>query len=157
MSVISVFGFVSTVGAEGATQISGVGAFAVEGECIDNVKGPDGQAPDFAQKLTGDLEGCLYVFVESYECTPSGVGIERGAEIFVGSDNDGNEGTFRTSYLFTAKFDDCPNYGGQIFGRCQHPIMAGSGTGDFAGVTGRLDFKDDVEAGVAVYKGHLKF
>ena len=34
---------------------------------------------------------------------------------------------------------------------------AGSGEGAFAGVTGRLDFKDDVENGCFPYRGHLKF
>ena len=45
----------------------------------------------------------------------------------------------------------------EIFGRCQHPIVAGSGTGVFEGVTGRLDFKDDIAAGNFPYRGHFKF
>jgi hypothetical protein len=47
--------------------------------------------------------------------------------------------------------------GAEIFGRCQHPIVNGSGEGVFSGVTGRLDMKDDIEAGNYPYRGHLKF
>jgi hypothetical protein len=42
-----------------------------------------------------------------------------------------------------------------LFG--QHPIVEGSGTGILEGVTGRLYFKDDVEAGTFPYRGHLQF
>jgi hypothetical protein len=104
--------------------------------------------------MTGDLQGCLYVFVETAECSPSGTYRETGNEIFVGQYN-GGAGTFRTTYKFEAKYQDCPNLVGEIVGRCQHPIIAGSGNGVFAGVTGRLDFKDDIEAGNFPYRGHL--
>ena len=158
LTVLSFFGFVQLVRAEGAAQISGVGRFADEGECTDDVVSSKGKPPDFAQVLTGDLEGCIYVFVDDYVCNPGGVGMERGEEIFVGRYRGGEMGTFRTNYLFTAKFGvDCANYAGQLFGRCQHPIIEGSGTGGFAEVRGRLDFKDDVDAGVANYRGHLQF
>ena len=56
---------VAPVGAEGATQVSGSGYFAAEGECTDPVTGPEGQGPDVALKLSEDLEGCLYLFVET--------------------------------------------------------------------------------------------
>jgi hypothetical protein len=101
--------------------------------------------------MTGDLEGCLYTFVESAKCSPSGVYLETGTETFVGQG-----GTFRTTYRFEAKYQDCANLAVEIHGRCQHPIIAGSGTGPFEGVTGRLDFKDDIEAGNFPYRGHLK-
>jgi hypothetical protein len=45
---------------------------------------------------------------------------------------------------------------GAIFERCQHPIVEGSGTGIYEGVSGRLDFRNDVEAGNYPYKGHLR-
>ena len=70
--------------------------------------------------------------------------METGIDIYVG---EGDEGMFSTTYRFTAKYEDCPNLVDEIFGRCQHPITAGSGTSNFEGVTGRLDFKDDIEAG----------
>jgi hypothetical protein len=156
-AVFSIFGFAQTAAAAGATQISGTGAAAGLGACVDPVTGPLGQSPDFSVDLNGDLAGCLYVFVESYSCTPSGVYIERGTEIYVGSGSPGDNGQFTTTYLFTAKFSDCDNLAGQFFGRCQHPIVAGSGTGDYEGVTGRLDFKDNVETGTATYRGHLQY
>jgi hypothetical protein len=137
--------------AEGATQIAGIGFFADPSECADS----EGNGATFAQKLTGDLEGCLYVFVETAVCSPSGTYRETGNEIFVGQ-YTGGAGTFRTTYKFEAKYQDCPNLVGEIFGRCQHPIIAGSGEGIFAGVTGRIDFKDDIEAGNFPYRGHLR-
>src|SRR5262249_53526759 len=69
--------------AGGATQISGIGFFADPGECADS----EGNGSDFALRMTGDLEGCLYVFVETAECSPSGTYRETGNEIFVGQYN----------------------------------------------------------------------
>ena len=77
--------------------------------------------------------------------TPSGVWIETGQELVVASLNGGSVGTFTTNYRFEGKYE--ADFTVEIHGRCQHPITAGSGTGAFAGVTGRLDFKDDVENG----------
>lgn len=137
----------------GATQISGMGGYAETGECT----GGEGSA--FALKLTGDLNGCLYVFVDDYECSPSGTYREEGREYFVGTYN-GQSGTFWTSYKFEAKYEGCDNgapVGAEIFGRCQHPIVDGSGTGVFNGVSGQLNFKDDIEAGNFPYRGHLQF
>src|SRR5262249_3663241 len=137
--------------AEGATQISGIGFFADPGECADS----EGNGADFALSMTGDLEGCLYVFVDTATCSPSGTYRETGNEIFVGQ-YTGEAGAFRTTYQFEAKYQDCPNLGGEIVGRCQHPLIANSGDGVFEGVTGRLDFKDDVAAGNFPYRGHLR-
>lgn len=147
-----VFTVTSPAVAGGATKISGVGYFAAGQECVD----PEGAGSDFALRMEGDLEGCLYIFVENYECSPSGTYRERGTETFVGQYN-GMDGTFGTTYLFTAKYKDCPNLVEEIFGRCQHPIAAGSGTGFFDDVTGRLDIKDDIEAGNFPYRGHLRW
>jgi hypothetical protein len=139
----------------GATQISGLGVYAETAECDSGAEGAD-----FALLLTGDLEGCLYAFVDDYECSPSGTYREVGREYFVGTYN-GEFGTFWTDYRFTARFEGCSDdgsyLGAEIFGRCQHPIRAGSGDGVFAGVTGRLDFKDNVETGEFPFRGHLKF
>jgi hypothetical protein len=135
----------------GATQISGIGSFAEPGECND----PEGQGSDFALTMTGDLEGCHYVFVETARCSPGGAYTERGTETFVGLYN-GAPGTFKTTYLATAKYTDCANLVGEIAGRCQHPLIAGSGEGVFEGVTGRLDMKDDVETGNFPYRGHFR-
>lgn len=155
-SFLVFMGFVVPVNAGGATQISGVGYFAESGECVDDVAGPNGQAPAFALKMTGDLEGCHYVFVESSTCLPSGVYREMGTEIYVGAGGTGDKGTFRTTYRFEAKYEECTTLSFEIHGRCQHPIIGGSGTGNYEGVSGRLDFKDDIEAGNFPYRGHLR-
>lgn len=140
----------------GATQISGVGFFAEVADCDF-----DSQGADFALLLSGDLVGCLYVTVLISDCSPSGTYREEGTEYFVGTYNGEEEdGTFRTNYKFEAKFEGCEDggfLGAEIFGRCQHPIENGIGDGVFAGVKGRLDFKDDIESGTFPYRGHLKY
>ena len=139
----------------GATQISGVGYFAALETCDYLAAGAD-----FALQMTGDLEGCLFTYVEDYECSPSGTYRESGREYFVGT-YKGEYGTFWTTYKFEAKYEGCSEdgffLGAEIFGRCQHPIVKESGTGTFQGATGRIDFKDDVVTGALPYKGHLRY
>ena len=136
--------------AGGATQISGDARF-------DEAE-PPVCAPvvgyDYALVMRGDLEGCLYTDVETAESSPSGTYRETGTELFVASDGSG---TFETTYRFEAKYEDVTDPATEIFGRCQHPIVKGSGTGDFQGVTGRIDMKDDIEAGNFPYRGHLQY
>ena len=136
----------------GATQISGIGFYAGDSECNDS----QGEGSTYALTMTGDLEGCHYVFVETGVCSPGGAYRETGTETFVGA-YGGTTGTFRTTYLFTATYTDCATLTGEIVGRCQHPIVAGSGEGVFEGVTGRLDFKDDIEIGNFPYRGHFRW
>jgi hypothetical protein len=157
LAVVAFIGVVSTAPspafAEEATQISGVASLADGDDCDD----PEGAGATFALIMTGDLEGCLYTFVETDDSSPSGTYLETGTETFVGSVFGSEEpGTFETTYRFEAKYEDVDNLAGEIFGRCQHPIVEGSGTGIFEGVTGRLDFKDDVETGTFLYRGHLQ-
>ena len=139
----------------GATQISGLGFFDATDECNS-----PGQGATYAVTMTGQLDGCLYVFIEEVDCSPSGTYREVGRELFVGMYNGGS-GSFWTTYKFEANYQGCPhdgNYiGAEILGRCQHPIVAGSGEGVFEGVTGRIDMKDDIEAGNYPYRGHLRF
>ncbi len=137
-------------GAGGATQISGT--------TNDNVcdSPPDGFGTvDYVIPITGDLDGCVYGSVTSSREHPSGTYQEVADEVFVGSWN-GEEGTFEMTENFTAKYG-ADTLTGAYFGRCKHPIVTGSGTGVFEGVSGRLDFKDDVDAGTADYRGHLRF
>jgi hypothetical protein len=150
--ICAVFAAPSPTRAGRATQISGLGVFAAPGQCTD----PEGQGSDFALTMTGSFTGCHYVFVESARCSPGGAYFETGTETFVGTYN-GQANTFRTTYLFEATYQDCPNLVGEIAGRCQHPIVDGSGTGVFAGVLGRFDMEDDVEEGNFPYRGHLSF
>lgn len=135
----------------GATQISGVGFFAEPAECND----PEGQESSYDLIMTGDLEGCHYVFIETASCSAGGAYTETGTETFVGLYN-GAPGTFKTTYLFTATYTDCANLVGEIAGRCQHPIVAGSGEGVFEGVTGRFDMQDDIETASFPYRGHFR-
>ena len=137
--------------AGGATQISGT-AFFDEADSCDS----ESMGADYALIMHGDLEGCLYTFVEeeTAQRSPSGTYRETGTELFVASDGSG---TFETTYRFEAKYEDVENLTGEIFGRCQHPIVEGSGTGVFEGVSGQLFFKDEVETGTFFYRGHLRY
>jgi hypothetical protein len=144
--------------AAGATQFSGVAYYASPGQCTDpEGTDSDGNVYDYAVVMTGDLQGCHYTFIDSWVCSPGGGYNETGHEVFVGQYN-GQAGTFRTTYRFTAKLKGC-NASGEINGRCQHPIVDGSGTGVFDDMTGRLDMRDIVEPGVGgvafPYRGHL--
>ncbi|WP_336518247.1 hypothetical protein [Pollutibacter soli] len=139
----------------GAIQISGTGFLASESECSSVA-----QNATFAVRMTGDLTGCLFVFVDAFDCSPSGTYRETGTELFIGTYNGGS-GTFTTAYKFESKYEGCDPGGSylglEIFGRCQHPVVAGSGTGVFSGVSGRVDMKDDIEAGNYPYRGHLRY
>src|SRR4051794_4228255 len=64
----------------GAAQISGVAFYTEPGEC-----GAAGQGADYALKMTGDLEGCRYGFIDEFDCSPSGTYREAGREYFVGT------------------------------------------------------------------------
>jgi hypothetical protein len=153
LAVVAFIGVVVTAPspafAQRATQISGVGFFDTAGVCDDSA----GEGANFALIMTGDLDGCLYTFIESSDSSPSGTYRETGTELFVASEG---RGSFKTTYRFEAKYEDVDTLTGEIYGRCQHPIVEGSGTGIYEGVTGRLFFKDDVEAGNFPYRGHLR-
>ena len=76
--------------AGGATQISGV-AFFDEADTCDSAS----VGADFALLMTGDLDGCLYTFVQTAQSSPSGTYRETGTELFVASDSEGAD-TFTT-------------------------------------------------------------
>lgn len=105
--------------------------------------------------MSGSLNGCWYTHVETARTTPGGVYLESGTELFVGrlDGPGGPAGSFTTTYKFEAKLNAD---GAEVRGRCQHPIVSGSGTGDFAGATGRVDFKDIIGDPITyVYRGHI--
>ncbi len=146
-----VFGWATPANADGTMQVDGVGVPGAPGAApCDDAEYADA---DYVIGMTGDLEGCIYGYITDFRFHPSGTYQEYADEIFVGSYGS-LSGTFELKEFFTAKYDD---EGNQIWGRCKHPVVEGSGTGDFAGLTGRLDFKDDIEARNAPYKGHLDF
>jgi hypothetical protein len=104
--------------------------------------------------MTGSLDGCWYTHIETARETSGGVYLETGTELFVGRLDGGSTGTFTTTYRFEAKLDAD---GTEVRGRCQHPIVSGSGTGGFAGATGRVDFKDIIGDPITyVYRGHIR-
>ena len=141
--------------ARGATQISGVAFFDAADTCDSESVGAD-----YALLMHGALEGCLYTFVDDEnsqsppQSSPSGTYRETGTELFVGTYLR-KSGTFETTYRWEAKFEDVANLSGEIFGRCQHPIV--ESTGVFEGVRGELFFKDDVVTGEYFYRGHLRY
>ena len=142
-------GLMAPASAAGTMQLGGDAVF--DTTVCDSP--PEGFMSYPGLRLTGSLEGCLYTGVVDSQFTPSGGYIETGHEMFVGSLNDGATGTFTTNYRFQGKYE--ADFTVEIHGRCQHPITAGSGTDAFAGVTGRLNFKDDVDNATFYYRGHL--
>lgn len=159
LAATALYGIASPAAAGGATQISGTANFADDDDCGDP---PPGFADfdDFTLVLSGDLEGCWYTSIDSSKDNgaPSGVYQERGREVFVGTINGGEVGTFATEYHFTSKWDPDVGTGLEVHGRCQHPIV--EGLGNFTGLSGRLDFKDDVDFVPPEppyhYRGHVK-
>jgi hypothetical protein len=118
---------------------------------------PDGYRDFPPIVMTGSLEGCWYTDVVTSRQLSSGVYLETGKEVFFGTLNGSAVGSFRTTYRFESKWDPDAATGAEIHGRCQHPLVAGSGTGGFDGATGRVDFKDLVETGDLAYRGHISF
>ena len=139
-------------------QISGVAVFDTSGSLCP---GPPAGYDDFVSYpplvLSGSLEGCWYTKVDTVKDNgaPSGIYLESGREVFVGTLNDGPVGLISTTYKFESQWDPDVSTGPEVRGRCQHPIIAGSGSGGFAAATGRLDFKDIVADGSYVYRGHV--
>lgn len=140
----------------GAKKVSGIAYLDPKDVC-----NAASQGADWWIAMTGDLEGCWYGLVDDYSCT-DGNYLESGKELFIGT-YKGKSGSFWTTYDAQAKYEGCtPDgtpAGAQLSGGCQHYIVAGSGTGGFTGVTGRIDFVDNVEADPINYSyaGYLKF
>ncbi len=141
--------------AGGVTQVSGIAYPPGTGpdpgrECVDF------PGANYVIYLTGDLDGCLYGFIDNSQ-GPNAAGAykEIATETFVGSYGS-MKGTWMMTENFHGKYDLTTDL--EIHGFCKHPIISGRGTGDFEGVGGRLDFKDDVSDPlnpVFPYKGHL--
>jgi hypothetical protein len=159
-SALSALGVRTAISSSNNLQISGGGVFDVSGSTCS---GPPSSYADFVDYppivLSGSLQGCWYTKVDTFKNNgaPSGVYLEAGREVFVGSLNGGPSGVFTTTYKFEGKYDPDVSTGPEVRGRCQHPLVAGSGTGGFAGATGRLDFKDIVADGAVtyIYRGHI--
>lgn len=151
--VVLLAGLLLAAPAQAADQLRGTAAF-------DPAPGTDCPAAPAAYDsypalvMRGSLEGCWYTHIETARTTPGGVYLESGQELFVGRLDGGAVGSFTTQYKFEAKLDAS---GAEVRGRCQHPLVAGSGTGGFAGATGRVDFKDIIGDPITyVYRGHIR-
>lgn len=113
---------------------------------------------------SGSLSGCLYGNRLSERFNSGGQLQVNATETFVGCFAE-RCGSFQLEAVITNRWDGLPGVGNQINGRCQHKVVSESGTGDFVGVEGRLDFKDILETDIDGtvtrltfdYKGHLRF
>lgn len=100
--------------------------------------------------MTGDLEGCWWI--DTVDVGPSrGTFLATGTEHFTGWIGS-RYGTFYTTYTFTAQYDGDV----ELHGRCHHPVVRGDG--DFAGISGVLNFTDvvDVDPPYYPYWGTLR-
>jgi hypothetical protein len=118
-----------------------------------------GDFTDYTVIVSGDLVGCWYTDILSGTDLgePSGRYIEHGREVFAGSIRGGAVGTFSTEYRWTSKWDPDVASLNEVWGRCHHQIVQGSGTGGLRGVTGliaRTDIASD--ASVGSYSGVLR-
>ena len=113
----------AALAADGSRRISGNSTFS---DC-----GVDGS--DVALLLTGDLEGCLSVFVHGYSCKElNGFAHykERGREAFTGTWR-GGKGRFTTNYTIDAAyaqgFCESFDFSLELSGSCTHHITGRSG------------------------------
>ena len=149
---LGLVGVGATPAGAGTSQISGTAFFDPGGVC-DGIGVPSNFFDYPPIVMSGDLQGCWYtdVLTSKDNGAPSGVYLETGQEMFVPF---AGTGSFTTTYKFESKWAPDVSSGVEVKGRCQHPIVAG--TGEFVGVSGRVDFKDVIANGTYVYRGHLK-
>lgn len=109
--------------------------------------------------ISGDLDGCWYTHIDrAWDLgPPTGLYFETGRELFVGHIRNGDDGTFTTNYTFESRWDPDVATGTEIWGRCQHLIARGSGTGGLQGVTGFLARTDTATDGSrGIYRGFVR-
>ena len=122
-TVIMASGNVALATGGSSTVISGNSTFS---DC-----GKEGS--DFALLMTGDLEGCLSIFVQGFTCKErNGFAhyTERGREVFVGTLR-GKQGRFVTNYTVDAAyatgFCQSFDFSLELSGSCIHKIHGRSG------------------------------
>jgi hypothetical protein len=110
---------------------TGDGSIRISGNSVYSDCGVTGS--DFALVMTGDLEGCLSIFVQGYTCREvNGFAhyTERGREAFVGNLR-GKHGRFTTNYTIDAAyasgFCDSFDYSLELSGSCIHHIHGKTG------------------------------
>jgi hypothetical protein len=125
-------GAISTViMASGNVALAGDGSKVISGNSVFSDCGVDGS--DVALLLTGDLEGCLSIFVQDYSCRElNGFAHykERGREAFTGTWR-GGKGRFTTKYTINAAYAQgfCTSFDFslELSGSCRHLITGRSG------------------------------
>ncbi|WP_345293955.1 hypothetical protein [Luteimonas vadosa] len=129
-----------------AASAAGERSIAVSGNSTFSDCG--GAGADLALLMTGDLTGCLSVFIQDYTCNELGEFDhyrEYGRETFVGTWR-GKAGSFTTDYTVDAAyakgFCTSLDYTLQLSGSCIHRI--GGGTGAFANAKGVFKLFDVV-------------
>jgi hypothetical protein len=126
--------------AAGATMImttgniasaTGDGPYTISGNSTFSDCGIEGS--DFALLFTGDLKGCLSIFVQGYTCKErNGFAhyTERGRETFVGKWR-GKNGRFTTKYTvdaaYAAGFCESFDFSLELSGSCIHKVQGRSG------------------------------
>ena len=138
------------------TEVSATSRPAAGDECTNDPgygtdNAPAGVPPLFF--FEGNLLGCYYVDEADTRVTAAGGGrfrlVEHGTETFIGT-LDGEQVTFRTSYVFLAWFQGNPLEdlnAQQLSGGCHHPLIEGG--------HGALHFMDDVENGLIHARGMI--
>jgi hypothetical protein len=164
-TLIATLAFDGAALAEGTTvRVSGIqapNATAPSDPCYE-LDPATGQPPVIANAMAGSLIGCWFTDVFTWGPTsPGGILHATGAEHFVGCLDVKREGrctegdpagTLALSARFEFKVTNSqpPE---EIWGRCQHQIL--SGTGAFDGASGEIDFMDNVTNGTSNYRGRI--
>ena len=137
------------LGGGSSAMANGDDSVYVSGNSTLSGCGLDGS--DVALNMTGDLEGCLSVFVQGFSCKELDdfdLYFERGREVFVGKLR-GQRGRFSTTYkvegAYAKGFCKSFDFSTQVAGGCKHEIQGRSGV--FTEAEGLIKFLD-VVAGV---------
>ena len=115
------------------TPVSGTFVFDdTDATCPDP---PDGLRATNTFIISGDLEGCWYTNVDrAWDLgPPSGLYFEVGREVFVGTVREAPTGPSRRPTRSNPNGTPTIATGTEIWGRCQHLIVRGSGTGGLRG------------------------
>ena len=130
--------FSTVIIASGSTALAAGGGATLSGNSVFSDCGAAGS--DFALLMSGDLEGCLSIFVQGYTCKElNGFAhyTERGREAFAGTWR-GKNGRFATKYVvdaaYASGFCQSLEYTLELSGSCTHHIEGRSGV--FAGTEG---------------------
>jgi hypothetical protein len=131
-------------GAPAAMASGSHNAIYVSGNSTFSDCGMEGS--DFGLLMTGDLEGCLSIFIQGFSCKPANgfvQYIERGREVFVGTFR-GKPGSFNTTYVVNAAYAEgfCESFDFslELSGSCTHKVSGKSGV--FRGAEGVLTLFD---------------